>query len=174
MNEEDCEYEIIIKRRRNWGIALYTGFWILGCFGILITVSISLLFLNRSRLTVEIVFLMLLFLIPSLVVVKIFLWNLRGKEKISIQDGILKIEKLGTILKVPKYFKIRELDTLSFEKETSFLWKPSIWGLTGGNIHFNYIYKKKSFGQTVDEFEAIKIIEKINSIIKILKSNPIP
>jgi len=165
MTETNKKLILTIKRKPNWLILPLTGLWSLGWFGLIGTIAFGLA-TDPNKLDGEIVLFMSFFFLAGLFVLKIFLWHLRGKEKITVDEKELKIEKLGTILTMPRKYEIDQIDYISnTEREKTANW-IKFWGLGGGKIEFTYLGQTKYFGQTLTTTEATKIIEQIKEKLK--------
>ena len=160
----DNLFVLTMKRKPNWFMLLLTGVWVFGLIGITATVIYGLL-TDSDKLDGDIVLFMALFILIGLFVLKIFLWHLRGKEKIVIKGKELWIIKVGTILTIPKKYEISLIDNFTVtDRPTTPHW-IRFWGLGGGRIQFDYLDQIKYFGQTLTKNEAIQIIDKLNKKI---------
>ena len=92
------------------------------------------------------------------------LWNLAGSERITVGQGILRIEK-----KILGFGKSREYSLASIrdfrvgndEKSNSLFTNKGgmeFWGYVNGPIMFDYGMKTIKFGLGIDEAEAKKIV----------------
>ena len=161
---------IILKRKPNWLIVIYLGLWLIGWIAILFSISYGLL-MNPDRFDLVIGLLILVFSLASLFIVKIVLWNLRGKEKLFITKDEFIIEKLGTIFTKPRKFQLDKMSEFSCAEEKFFSVRNNMWGMFGGNIEFKYLGKAKLFGQTLDKNKAMQIIDQLNSIVKEIRTS---
>jgi hypothetical protein len=165
MVKMDKHIVLTIKRKPNWFILFLTGLWTLGWTAILGTVIYGLS-TDSDKIDAQLAIFMTLFFIAGLFVIKIFLWHVRGHEKITLDKNELKIEKLGTILTIPKTFETRELDSFSLtEKPTTAKW-IKFWGLGGGQVQFNYMGQYKYFGQSLTKKDAKELIDNLNDRLK--------
>jgi len=165
MSKTDEKLILKIKRKPNWLILPLTGLWTLGWFCIFGTFVYGLS-TDPDKLDGELILFLTFFFIAGLFVLKIFLWHLRGQEKITVDEQEIKIEKLGTILTMPRQYEIDQIDYISnTERETTANW-IKFWGLGGGKIEFVYLGQTKYFGQTLTTTEATKIIEQIKEKLK--------
>lgn len=160
-----ADFTILLKRRPNWAIVIYTGIWLLAATGIFITLTFGVL-TNPRKVDFFLIFTILLLIICGSLILKIFLWNLRGKEKLTITDKELVLEKLGTIFSTQKKYEIELVSNFSLNKNIdnffSSIFRPTIWGLRGGKIVFKYQEKSIYLGQTLDATESQKLIDKLN------------
>ena len=156
---------IILKRKPSWLIVIYLGFWLIGWIAILLTITFGLI-MNPDKFDLVIGLLMLVFSLSSLLIIKIFLWNLRGKEKLIITKDEFIIEKLGTFFTKPGKFQLDKMSEFSYAEQKFFSVRNNMWGLFGGNIEFKYLGKTILFGQNLNQKKAIQIIDQLNSIVK--------
>ena len=165
MVKKDEHLVLTIKRKPNWFILFLTGLWTLVWTAILGTVIYGLS-TDTDKIDAELVIFMTFFFIAGLFVIKVFLWHIKGQEKITLDNNELKIEKLGTILTIPKKFETRELDSFSLtDKPTTLKW-IKFWGLGGGQVQFNYMGQYKYFGQSLTIKEAKTLIDNLNDRLK--------
>jgi hypothetical protein len=159
------QFTILLKRRPNWPIVVYTGIWLLGATGMFITFAFNILS-NPKKVEFFLVLTILLLTVFGSLILKIFLWNLRGKEKLTITDKELVLEKLGTIFSTPKKYEIGLVSNFSLNKNIdnflSSIMRPTIWGLRGGQIVFKYKEKTIYLGQTLETTESQKLIDELN------------
>lgn len=156
---------ITIKRKPNWFILLLTGMWSVGWAGMVGTVVYGLL-TNIDYIDGEIISFMMLYILGGLFILRIFLWHLRGHEKVTLDDKQLRIEKLGTILTTVRRFEVSELDLFSLTDNPTTPGWIKFWGLGGGAIQFPYLGQNKYFGQTLTKNEANSIIAQLNDRLK--------
>ncbi len=165
MSDTDNQLVLTIKRKPNWLILSITGLWTLGWLGITGTIIYGLA-TDPDKLDGEIALFMTFFFLAGLFVLKIFLWHLRGQEKITIDDKEFRIDKVGTILTIPRKYEVDQIDYISnTERPTTPKW-IKFWGLGGGQIEFVYLGQTKYFGQTLKVKEATKIIDEMKEKLK--------
>ena len=165
MSEVDKKLVLTIKREPDWVVLLFTGIWLLIWLGITGTIIFGLV-TDPDMFDDGIMLFMTIFFLGGLFFLKIFLWHLRGKEIITIDDKELRIDKVGTILSFPSIFEIDQIDYISnTEKPMTPKW-IKFWGLGGGQIEFVFLGQTKYFGQTLSVSEATKVIEQIKEKMK--------
>jgi hypothetical protein len=152
------KYSIILPKRRNYMIIFFLPIWLYAY------VQANI----HSDLTGLIV-VNVMFLMPALFFVYSVLYNLFGKEIISISG-----EEFTIILKLFFYEKIKnykfdQIDKFEFhDQERINIFKRSIlnyYGIGKGNIRFKFNEEYKYFGIRLYDFEAIPIVEKLNQEI---------
>jgi hypothetical protein len=168
--KDDSEVVFIIKRRPNWLILVTAGLWSIGWFGMILTIAYGLI-TNPAKLDIVILSFILFFCLGGLLIVKIFLWHLRGKEKITLTEKELQINKTGSILSFPAVVKIKSIQRISITTNPALPRWMIFWGLAGGKIEIICDERSKYFGQTLTVIEASQIIESIKSKIVTFSSS---
>ena len=158
------DLEILIRRKPNWIVLLLTGLWALAFIGIIVTLIYAQI--EEKRIEAELNLFLILFLIIWFFVVKIFFWHLKGKEKITLDKDEFRIEKLGTILSGIRKFETSLIGNFRQTKKHSTPWVMRFYGISGGQVTFNYWERSKYFGQTLTLQESTKLIELINEKLK--------
>jgi hypothetical protein len=163
IQDDNDKLVFVIPRRANGLAVILTGLWILGYFIILLTVVYGQI--SDNRFIAELNVYIFLFALVWLMAIKMFLWNVRGKEKITLDNGLLSIERLGTLLTIPKKYETNLIDRFAVvENENWSIW--TIYGFSGGQISFDYWGRPKYFGQTITKKQAREIVDKLNVRIK--------
>lgn len=165
ISETSNELTIIINNRRNYFMLILSGLWLLGWTSVLFVFFFGFI-ADRGKFDNDFYVIIPLYIIAGLIVTKIFLWQVGGKEQIKLTKENISITKLGTILVVSSKFETNLVDNFialnSFENA---YWKR-LYGFSGGLIKFNYLDTPKYFGLTLKNDEAKVIVEKINSFNK--------
>jgi hypothetical protein len=168
VNNED-RLEIDIKRNTSFNVILFISVLTIGFVGIIVTMIYELI-RAPYKLDEKMVITLIISVLIGLFLCKLFLWNLRGKEKIIIQDNQLVIRKTGTLLSVNRKYELSLVDNFSLAKESPYPWWMKMYGIAGGQIKFSYLGEARYFGQTLSPTQAQEIIELIQTRIHI---NPI-
>lgn len=160
MTESENQLVIALKRRPNWLILFLTGFWLQGWIAIAGTFTYGII-TDSEKVDGELLFILFIFMFTGIFILKIFLWHLRGKEIITLNNIQLKIARTGTILTIPATFEIGDIENISVgEISTIPLW-IRFWGFGGGKIKFEYLGRSRYFGQTLNNYESQIILEKL-------------
>lgn len=168
INETENQFTITIKREANFLILVLTGVWSIAWIIAIGTIIYGLIG-NPNRFDAEIAAFLAFFTLAELLFFKTFLWHIRGKERVTLENKKLQIEKIGTILTGLKKYEIDYINNISkTQKSTVPIWMR-FWGFAGGKIEFDYLEQKKYFGQTLTTDEAIQIIEKLKEKINLIK-----
>jgi hypothetical protein len=148
----------VIKREPNWFILILSGLWaasfVVGMFTLLIAIVN-----NPSKSLNELVWFLLFFSVAWLFALKAFLWNLRGKEKVTLSDEELKIEKIGTILTFPRKFELNNIESITSSDVSTELKQLNFLASNYGRIKLLYHGQAKYFGQTISRKQAEEIIK---------------
>jgi hypothetical protein len=145
----------ILKRKPNWGLVLFIGLWLIFWLACLGTIFIGLIEDAPKRNT-EIYFYFSIVVILGLWIVKIFLWLLRGKEQITLDESNFTS---------PRKYETSLIDNISVvTKPTTPGWYR-LYGFGGGNVMFDYLEQKKYFGQTLTHEEASEIVARFKEYL---------
>ncbi|OYU95212.1 MAG: hypothetical protein CFE21_12980 [Bacteroidetes bacterium B1(2017)] len=173
INESFEGFEIIIPTKKNWFVILFLGFWLCGwVFGevFALTMLTGLLFGKMEFANLFMLVWLGGWTVGGFFAIKTFLWNLKGKEIITIGMGQLKIEKKGLLLAKPKTYDL--IESKNFRAQEDNNGTDGIWGMqrnsfaafnSGGTIRFDYGLKTIKFAGGIDEAEANYIIEKLKT-----------
>jgi hypothetical protein len=164
--EDEKELTIIIPRKGN---ALAAGIAALWC-GVLLYSTFQVirdrLLFRDAGFTIP----WLLFLLAAIVIFDIFLWNIHGREKVSLTSNHLKISKLGTMLSFPNRYESNLVNDFRVNNEATSWWK-SFYGFSGGTLVFTYWGDRHEFfGQTVSGKTATYIVQRLNDRLAKIKS----
>jgi hypothetical protein len=103
-------------------------------------------------------------------VIRTLIWNIFGKEIITVGQGVLVIQKKGALLYKPKTYNLAEAKNFRAQEEivnTNIVGNnnnSNLWKLDDkGTIRFDYGMKTIKFGDGLYEAEANAIIEKLRS-----------
>lgn len=98
---------------------------------------------------------------------RVFIWMLKGKEVITIGQGILRLEKKGALLSRPKEYALDEVKFIRVQDEgTNYggfgrRYGPLTAFNVGGMIRFDYGLQTVKFANDLDEAEAKYIIQQL-------------
>jgi hypothetical protein len=160
------DLQIIIPAKRNWFVIIFLGFWLCGwLFGELF-VSFTVFGVFKGN---PISLFMLIWLIGWTVggffAFRILLWNLTGKEIITVGQGVLKIDKRGVLIFKAKTYDLNEVKKIRVQDENigfgPFGRRNDFGYMGGGTIRFDYGLRSVKFASSIDEAEARSIIEKL-------------
>lgn len=156
--------EIEIKRLSRYNYAFIIGILTAIILGTFIKVFYTVIE-APYKLTETVLIFLLLLLMGSLFGLKLFFWNIRGKEKVIITPDLLIIRKQGTLFSVPRKYELSLVEGFSSTKDSPYPWWMRIYGLAGGQVMFHYLGSPRYFGQTLSFQEAQQvadiIVEKI-------------
>lgn len=160
---------IIIPHNGSWSVILLTGAWCLIWIIIFYSLAAEGVLFSGAGFAWHILGFFLLWLL----VLRTFLWHVRGKEKVTLDENHLKIERLGTFLAPTRKFEVRFIDEFRFADTHDSSWWMERYGFAGGQISFNYWERTENFGQSATREEAIEIAAHLNESLKtIIHHNP--
>ena len=114
--------EIIITKKKNFLFIIFGIHYLaLILFGLIYSFS-TFLHSTLEETSNQNVLNILLFLTPlSFVIIKSFIWNIKGKEKISVNKDYLEIDKKGMLFSKPELYNIDYINNIRIvgEKDES-------------------------------------------------------
>lgn len=166
IEEQGLELKVIIPSKKNILIILFLCAWLGGWFmGEMFAIRelISGKALNGTRMFL--VFWLCAWTIAGVFVILGILWNIAGKEIITLSHDRLKIERKAFDIGVNREYIISEIKNLrSLEIVNSPFYSSrnswEFWGFGGGTIAFDYGMKTIRFARSIDQAEADYIIKK--------------
>jgi hypothetical protein len=160
----------ILKRKPNWGLVLFIGLWLIFWLACLGTIFIGLIE-DAPKRNAEIYFYFSIVVILGLWIVKVFLWLLWGKEKITLDENNLTVERIGTFFTSARKYETSLIDNISIAtKHTTPGWYR-LYGFGGGQVMFDYLEQKKYFGQTLTHEEANEIVGRFKEYLNKFRDN---
>jgi hypothetical protein len=163
------DLQIIIPVKRNWFIIIFIGAWLGGWFmGEMFALWAVTGLLGRNPASLFILFWLVAWTVGGFFAFRTFLWNLKGKEIITVGQNILRIDKKGALLFKPKVYDLNEVKRIRVQDDN-----PGVGGLFGGRrndfgafnlsgtIRFDYGLQTVKFASGIDEAEARLIIDKL-------------
>lgn len=160
--ENDQGLTIIIPRTGHWVVIVMTGLWCLVWVFIFYALATEGMLLRDSDFTWH----MAAFALLWFLVLRIFLWHVRGKEKITMDKAHLKISRLGTFLTLTRKYELGLIDDFRFTETSEVPQLSALYGFAGGHIAFHYWERPEYFGQTVRKKDAEEIATRLNERIK--------
>jgi len=163
--------QITIPAKKHWFIIIFLGAWLGGwVFGELFALgAVTGLFggFSRNPAGFFILFWLIGWTVGGFFAMRVFIWMLKGKEVITVGQGILKIDKKGALLSRPKEYSLDEVKLIRVQDEGgSYSGFGRRYGtLTafnlGGMIRFDYGLQTVKFAGDLDEAEARYIIQQL-------------
>jgi hypothetical protein len=164
--------EIVIPSKKNIFLILFLSAWLVGwAVG---EVSVPTQFIKGVKDTSALIFLSAWFIAWTIgggFTIYIWLWNISGKERITINNLSLIVKRELFNHGREKEYEITHISNLrvSAQPFNPFNFSASLqfWGVGGGVLAFDYGARTYRFGSGVDEAEANHIIERIKSQYKL-------
>ena len=173
------DIQIIIPAKRNWFIIIFIGAWLGGwLMGELFALgAVTGLFSGRSPAGFFILFWLVAWTVGGFFAFRTFLWNLKGREIVTVGQGRLAIDKKGALLSKPKEYDLNEVKNLRVQDDDPsygmFGGRRNNFGAfgLGGTIRFDYGLQTVKFANGVDEAEARFIINKLKDRHMLMDKN---
>jgi hypothetical protein len=169
---------VTMRPRRNWFAILFAGFWLLAWLVGEVVVSGALAaglvaaLQNGFQIGVEqwVVGGFLLawlggWTVGGAVAVYAWLWNLAGREIVSISENILSIERRVPLWGRIKEYRMADVSSLRVAQRTFSIWDQANYaqfrGDSRGMLAFDYGAGTIRFGTGIEEAEAKRILGEI-------------
>ena len=159
------DYSITVKRKTNRFVVFFIGMWFIGlCY--MLQGILSNIFNGTDKATTPVIGFVIFFGLVTLYGLRMLLWQLRGREKITVVNDQLRIEKLGTFLVFPIKYQLSEIQGFYLQKKKRVQSAEVFWGLAGGKIRFRYRGRNRNFGQTLTKTQATEICDELNERLR--------
>ncbi len=173
--EDFKSLKIEIPAKKSWFAIIFISFW-MGGWAIGEILAIRKIFYPYLSLKADafLLFWLAAWTAAGLHALYALLWNLIGKEIITIKRGIIKIEKSVLGIGRKKSFEIKFIKNLDINPTPTvgiFALNSNLSGSKIGKIKFNYGMKTIKFANEIDETEAKMIIEKMKNNINFSPEN---
>ena len=162
--------DITIPTQKNWLIIIFLGFWLLmWSVGIIAIVFSGATEGANDTMPGAVILIMLCFWAAVMIIpIRIFLWNVIGKEIIHIEQGVITLDKKGLLFYKTKSYDLNEARNFRAQEDTSIMMTP--FGIrpsgffkmnSSGTIRFDYGLQTVRFANNMDEVEANFILQKL-------------
>lgn len=168
LQDNFTDLQITIPAKRNWLVLIFVGAWLCGwTMGEIFAIgAITGLLIGKSVGGIFILFWLIAWTVGGFFAFNFFLWNLRGKELITIGQGVLILERKGALIGKARTYDLKEVKNLRVQDNTP---DSGIFGRRNdfsafkqtGIIRFDYGFKTIKFGDGIDEAEANYLLEKM-------------
>lgn len=163
--------KIAIKKANGSNAAVMIGVWMIPWTAITLTMLYGILFDNGGK-TGSYLSILIPLLIIGLVVIRQFLWNLRGRDEIEFLEHTVKLSKKGSFLLRPgtevTYESFQEFSLSDSAGAPSWV---VLWGFGGNKIIAGCGTFNRSLGQGLSESEAEKFVKLLNKKVEDRKLN---
>jgi len=161
--------EISIPTRRNWFIILFLGAWLGGwvfgeCFAL---GSLTGILGKMGSADLFMLFWLCGWTVGGFFAFRMFLWNLNGKEVISIGQGQLTLDKKGALFFKAKTYDLKDAKDFRVQNDDysyngfGGLRGNNFWTMNMGTIRFDYGLQTVKFAGGIDEAEAKFILKSL-------------
>jgi hypothetical protein len=167
LNKNYNGWEIIIPARKNWFLILFVGAWLCGwCCGEVVALTMIIGTMGKNPAGLFILVWLALWTIGGFFAFRLFIWNIMGKEVISIGQGQLTVAKKGMLFFKPKTYDLNEVRNIRAVEDNSGYGNP--WGIrmtsfggftSSGTIRFDYGLQSVKFAFGLDEAEGRYILQ---------------
>jgi hypothetical protein len=163
------DLQIIIPSKRNWFIIIFVGAWLGGwLMGEIFALGLLIGTLRGNPLDLFMLFWLTAWTAGGFMAFRAFLWNLIGKEIITVGQGRLAIDKKAALLFKPKIYDLNEVKNVRI-KDDNIEFGGFFGGQrnrlspfnSGGTIKFDYGLQTVKIAGGIDEAEAKFIVEKL-------------
>lgn len=164
--------QITIPTKKNYFIIVFLGLWLIGWLAGAIGVPVGLFRDGKAAPDAAFVIIWLLFWLAfGGFTIYAWLWNVVGKEIITVDGTLLSLKHdlLGR-----GRVKQFELAHVRYLRPSPLAFHPwdfrsgvQVWGLGGGTIAFDYGARTYRFGSSIDEAEARQIAKMIAARYKL-------
>jgi hypothetical protein len=160
---------IRIPSKKNWFIILFLIAWLGGWYmGESSTIK-ELIASDDIGENGFLIFWLFGWTLGGLFAIVVLLWTIIGQETIIVEQSILKLKKgLLDLGLISKDYDLQSIKNFELSPVTSFIDMfaqskkiGDFWGVTGGNLKFDYGMKTIKFGIGIDEAEAKYLLEQI-------------
>lgn len=167
IHDNFTEMQIVIPAKKNWFVTIFLGAWLCGwLMGELFALGAVTGVLGGNFGGFFILFWLILWTIGGFFAFRSFLWNLIGKEIITVGQGQLTIDRKGILFFKPRVYDLNEVKNIRAQDSISY------GGLGRGSnnfgtfnlkhtLRFDYGLKTIEFAGDIDEAEAKFILDKL-------------
>lgn len=166
MKDIDSAFNFSVKPR--WLLIVFIALWSLAAF-VLVAILLYGLFLKPNRLLSFIPVLFLL-LIASFLGVNYVLWQIRGKEQISVSRKGISLKSSNGLLKFQSFISFDEFEAVEVNNSQSKSFLVRFWGIGGGGVLIKYLGRSRKIGQDLSLKESQKICNRLSQLINENKS----
>lgn len=154
---------IELPTRTDAFIILALGTWVLGAFVMAVIIAIGMF--QHGRWEFELGMALAILILAGAVVLRGWLWNLRGVEVLEISTKGLRIRKEGSFWMPVFDIRTEDMDGITAEEyvwfRASFLYR-----ISGGPIRIGYLGRAYCIGDKRSVKEAEPIVERLRALLK--------
>jgi hypothetical protein len=170
----DSNYcQVIIPAKRDWAVIYFSSAILAFALVVIIALSLSLLLSHSNKSTSDLIF----FCAPFVFIIlgtPVFVWNTIGKEIITIDKGIMTIDRAGMFFEAKSYnlVFIKNLRDESYdENKWTTVGKLNVVVSLGGTFLFDYRGEQIKFGDSVDKDDADLVLKRLEELKLFTPSN---
>jgi hypothetical protein len=163
MNRQSL-YSNELKIKTNWVVVLLLMPWLLFDIAGLSFIGYGLIF-HADRVG-DMWLIWIFFFVAGIFALNIVVWNLRGKEIISVTEKGITLKKIGNLFSTTNNIEFNELESVNYDKDDETPWWRKFWRTGGGKIIVRYLGTQRRIGQNLDLKTAEQITIDIRSAIE--------
>lgn len=168
---------IEIPAKKNWFAIVFISIWMLGWLAGEVFVFVAVFTSDQPLLAnAFLLFWLIGWTVGGVMAFLMLAWQLGGKEIISLENNLLKIEKSIEGIGRKKFYDIHTIKNLSIQPTQDL----GFWGksysinmpnIKNGKIKFDYGMKTIKFADEIDEAEARMIMNKLKERAELISEN---
>lgn len=161
--------EISIPAKRNGFIVVFLGFWLCGwAMGEIFAIGgVSGLFGEERGPGLFLLFWLGGWTVGGFFAIRTFFWNLRGREVITVESGLLTVDMKGALFVKTKTYDLNEAKCFRVQEDEASAWgnrrNNSLAINNGGTIRFDYGMQTVKFAGGIDEAEAKMLLRQLKN-----------
>ncbi len=160
---------IVIEKPNGRFASLFLGAWLVPWAVITGTMLYGIIFDNQGR-TDEYLTILTPLLFIGLIAIRLYVWNLRGRDEIEFLNRTIKLSRKGSFLHLPatelSYTDLNGFALADFQ--SSPLWAV-LWGVGGDRIVADCGYYERRIGQGLSKQEAQRFVDLLNTRLSAAK-----
>jgi hypothetical protein len=162
------EQQIVIAARRNWFALLFIPVWLCGWLlgEVFVLIAVLNLALAGSALALILLLWLTFWTYGGFRAVQGLLWNIKGREVITLGSGLLTIDRRFQPLYRRREYELSEVSGLRVHNPWAFTLFSDGWKHIGGagkegSIRFEWGTKTISFGEGLRRAEAESLLQEL-------------
>ena len=170
IQDDVTHVQITIPAKKNWFVIIFMCVWLCGwLMGEVSVLGMGIFGAGKNPASLFLLVWLVAWTFGGLFAMRGLLWNLRGKEIITVGQGILGIEKKGAPFFKAKEYDLNQVKNFRVQETNDYSGafgrrydSAGAFG-QGGTLKFDYGLKTVRFGSGLDEAEARYIIQQLES-----------
>ena len=151
-----------LHKKGNQILLLFLPLWLAAC--LLMTGTIIYGMITDGNRFPELWLAVLVLLAIVLLVARMWLWHLRGKEILTAHHDHIEIARQGSFGFSKRHITISEIDSINSSPDNDTPRWLRWWGFSGGTIRIRYLGRAVRCGQDLSEISSATIVEELNTL----------